>query len=101
VATNLASDLAGLGDTKAAMELGLDTWQRLRRLLDDDHPLTVGCAANYRLDCEAEGDEETAARLDDEIKHLYVNTIGLDHPDAKAAVMDRRRLDFDFDPPPV
>jgi hypothetical protein len=101
VATNLASDLAGLGDTKAAMELGLDTWQRLRRLLDDDHPLTVGCAANYRLDCEAEGDEETAARLDDEIKHLYVNTIGLDHPDAKAAVVDRRRLDFDFDPPPV
>ncbi|HEV2371297.1 MAG TPA: FxSxx-COOH system tetratricopeptide repeat protein [Streptosporangiaceae bacterium] len=99
-ATNLASDLAALGDVTAACELGGDTWGRLRRLLDDDHPLTIGCAANLAVDRRASGDEDGALALHDEAMQLYADTIGLDHPDAEAAA-EWRRLDFDFDPPPI
>jgi tetratricopeptide (TPR) repeat protein len=100
VATNLASDLAGLGETATASDLGEDTWRRLRRLLDNDHPLTLGCAANLTLDRRALGEGAEAAALHEEIMQLYAQTIGLDHPDAAAAA-EGRRLDFDFDPPPI
>jgi len=100
VATNLASDLASLGDTRGARQLGEDTWRRLCDLLDDDHPMTIGCAANLVLDCRAEGDDSAAALLHEQIMQLYADSIGSDHPDAIAAA-EGRRLDFDFDPPPI
>ena len=100
IATNMASDLSALGNTSRARTLGEDTWQRLRDLLEDDHPLTLGCAANLSLDRRAEGDEEAADALLDEVQQLYASTLGVEHPDALAAA-DGRRLDFDFDPPPI
>lgn len=100
VATNLASDLAGLGNTEAAKALDEDTLRRLRVVLGEDHPLTLGCAANLSLDLRAEGDDEAADQLAEDTLARYARTLGTDHPDSAAAA-ERRRLDFDFDPPPI
>jgi tetratricopeptide (TPR) repeat protein len=100
VAANLASDLAAVGETRAALELGEETLDQLRTLLGDDHPLTLGVAANLALDWRGEGRGEEAMRLTGDTLERYARTIGADHPDAKAAALGRR-LDFDFDPPPI
>ncbi len=100
VATNLASDIAGLGDTAAAREIGEDTYRRLRSLLGENHPLTLGCAANLAVDLKADGAEEKALRLTEDTLNRYARTLGPDHPDTQVAE-EGRRLDFDFDPPPI
>jgi hypothetical protein len=100
VATNLASDFAGLGDPAAAREIGEDTYARLRPLLGEDHPLTLGCAANLALDLRADGAEDEGVRLTEDTLQRYARTLGAEHPDAKIAAQGRR-LDFDFDPPPI
>jgi hypothetical protein len=100
VATNLASDLAGLGDAAAARELGEDTLTRLRSLLGEDHPLTLGCATNLAVDMSANGADEEASRLMADTLERYRRTLGPGHPDTKVA-KERRRPDFDFDPPPI
>jgi len=100
VATNLASDIAGLGDAAAARELGEDTYARLRSLLGENHPLTLGCATNLAVDMRAHGAEEEVSRLTEDTLERYTRTLGGDHPDTKAAAQGRR-LDFDFDPPPI
>ena len=100
VATNLASDMAMLGDTHAARELGEDTLRRLRALLGDDHPMTLGCAANLSIDLRKDGAGDEAGVLAEDILDRYYRTLGPEHPDAKVAKLGRR-LDFDFDPPPI
>jgi tetratricopeptide (TPR) repeat protein len=100
VATNLASDFALLGETAKARELGEDTLARLRELMGNDHPLTLGCAANLAVDLRADGANETAEQLRGDILERYAATLGPEHPDAKNAE-EGRRLDFDFDPPPI
>lgn len=100
VAANLASDLAELGDTARARTLGEDTLGRLRQLLGVDHPLTLGCAANLAIDLRAEGAPEEAAALSADTMSRYAATLGVDHVDTIAAA-EGRRLDFDFDPPPI
>ena len=100
VATNLASDLAVLDETHAARELGEDTLARLRVLLGDDHPMTLGCAANLSIDLREDGAEEQGAALAEDTLDRYFRTLGPEHPDVKVAQLGRR-LDFDFDPPPI
>lgn len=100
VATHLASDLAVLGETAGARALGEDTFARLRSLLGKGHPLTLGCAANLALDRRADGAVEEGERLSEDTLARYADTLGTEHPDAIAAA-ERRRLDFDFDPPPI
>jgi tetratricopeptide (TPR) repeat protein len=100
VAANLASDLAELGDTAQARTLGEDTLSRLRRLLGEGHPLTLGCAANFAIDLRAEGAKDEAAALSADTMNRYASTLGAEHADAIAAA-EGRRLDFDFDPPPI
>jgi tetratricopeptide (TPR) repeat protein len=100
VATNLASDLAGLGDTAQARRLGEGTLRRLRRLLGVDHPLTLGCAANLVVDLRAEGAGDEAELLLADTMSRYEATLGAKHADTVAAA-EGRRLDFDFDPPPI
>jgi len=73
---------------------------RLRRLLGEDHPLTIACAANLVHDLRAEGAGEEADRLAEDTLARYDRVLGLGHPDAKA-FLDNRRLDFDIDPPPI
>jgi tetratricopeptide (TPR) repeat protein len=101
VATNLASDLAEIGETSKARALGDDTLKRLRRSLGEDHPLALGCAANLVADLRAEGASEEAELLSADTLGRYVKELGADHPDTIAAAAQGRRLDFDFDPPPI
>jgi tetratricopeptide (TPR) repeat protein len=100
VATNLASDLAVLGETAEARELGEDSLRRLRSVLGEDHPMTLGCAANLVIDRKADGAGQEADSLFEETIQGYHRTLGPDHPDTKVAML-QRRVDFDFDPPPI
>jgi Tetratricopeptide repeat/NB-ARC domain len=100
VATNLASDLASLGQTDQARELGEDTLSRLSALLGESHPLSLGCAANLALDLRTEGPVEKAGQLSEETMARYAASLGADHPAAVAAA-EGRRIDADFDPPPI
>jgi Flp pilus assembly protein TadD len=100
VAVNLASDLAASGETVAARKLSEDTLARLRKLLGPDHPLTLGCAANLVVDLRADGVRADADVLHADTMSRYEATLGLGHPDRLVAA-EGRRLDFDFDPPPI
>jgi hypothetical protein len=100
VATNLASDLAALGETAKAREIGEDTLARLSSLMGEHHPLTLGCAANLVTDLSAEGATDESERLSADTLNRYSNTLGTSHPDTATAAAGRR-LDFDFDPPPI
>jgi tetratricopeptide (TPR) repeat protein len=97
---NLASDLATLGDSRGAKELGEKALPRMRRVLGEDHPLAIACAANLVHDLRAEGLGEEADRLREDTLDRYDRALGLEHPDVRA-FLDGRRLDFDFDPPPI
>jgi Tetratricopeptide repeat len=100
VAVNLASDLAELGDAAAACALGEDVLPRLLRILGPESALTLGCAANLSLDLRANGAEERAQELSTDTQARYPNVLGSAHPDVIAAA-DGRRINFDFDPPPI
>lgn len=100
VAINLASDFAALSKTAQALALGQDTLERSRRMFGEQHPLTLACAANLALDLRAEGASQDAERLREETLDLYAATLGADHSEA-VAVATGRRLDPDFDPPPI
>lgn len=100
MATNLASDLAALGDAARARDLGEDTLPRLRSHLGEDYPLTLGCAANLAIDLRTNGATEQADRLLEETMRGYAATLGTKHPDAVNAT-NGLRLDFDFDPPEI
>jgi len=99
-ALNLATDLAELGDSRGARELGEDTRRRLIALFGEDHPQTVAASANLVFDLRAEGVGESAEELLQVTTDLYARLLGLGHPDAQAFLAGRR-LDFDFDPPPI
>jgi tetratricopeptide (TPR) repeat protein len=99
-AINLASDLYKLGDTAGSLDLSRNTLARATKLLGEDHPLTLGCAANVVSDLRAEGADEEAERLAERTLARYRTALGENHPDAMAAA-EGRRLDFDFDPPPI
>jgi hypothetical protein len=99
-ALNLASDLADLNDSASARALGEDTRRRLTALLNEDHPLTLAASANLVFDLRAEGAGDKADQLEQATTDGYARTLGLGHPDPKAFLAGRR-LDFDFDPPPI
>jgi tetratricopeptide (TPR) repeat protein len=100
VAMNLASDLAALGLHQEARSLGEGTRRRLSTLLGPDHPLTLGCEVNLSLDLRATGNDEAAEVMLNEALASYRARLGPDHPDTVVAG-ERRRLDPDFDPPPI
>lgn len=89
IAGNLAGDLAELGDAAGARLLGEATLPRACAILGEDHPVTLACAANLAVDGKR-----------DDILARYRRTLGPSHPDTLAA-LDGRRLDLDFDPPPI
>jgi hypothetical protein len=72
----------------------------MRALLGDDHPLTLGCAANLSVDMRAEGETQAADALKADTMERYARTLGTEHPDAVVGAADQR-LDLDFDPPPI
>ena len=100
VAMNLASDFAVLDLPQEARRLGEDTLPRLTELLGADHPHTLGCAANLALDMMAAGDEAAGKSLQEETLRRYAENQGPDFPDTIVAAAGKR-LDPDFDPPPI
>jgi hypothetical protein len=99
-ATNLASAHADLGETEQARQLGEDALRRFRAVLGADHPHTLACAANLALDLHALGETGKADELAADTRERYRRTLGEDHPDARDAAAGKR-LDFDFEPPPL
>jgi tetratricopeptide (TPR) repeat protein len=99
-ALNLANDLAALEEYRAARELDEQSLALLKELLGDEHPLTLACAANLTHDLRADGASESAAELHAETLARYDEVLTLEHPDTRA-FLESRRLDFDFDPPPI
>lgn len=100
VAINLASDCAALGDTAQARALDRDSLTRSRATFGEQHPLTLGCAANLVVDLRTEGADQEADQLLEETMSHYAATLGTGHSEAIAAAAGRR-LDPDFDPPPI
>jgi tetratricopeptide (TPR) repeat protein len=100
VAMNLASDFAVLGNPQEARRLGEDTWPRLSALLGASHQHTLGCAANLSLDIMATGDEEAGRSLQAQTLKTIEEIQGPDFPDIRVAAAGKR-LDPDFDPPPI
>ena len=100
VASNLASDLAELGDLENAVKLGKSTLRRLRQVLGERHPTALACAANVTADLRTFGQADEAEKLFQETEESYIRTLGLEHPDAKV-FLEGRHLDADFDPPPI
>ncbi len=99
-ATNLASAMADLGETREARQIGEETLQRFRDVLGDDHPHTLACAANLSLDLRTLGETQAADDLISDTLDRYRATLGESHPDTRDALAGRR-LDFDFEPPPL
>jgi hypothetical protein len=80
-ASNLANDLQGLGDYRAARELDEDTLARRRRILGDDHPETLNSANSLAVDLQGLGDYEAALQLCQETVTRYSRVLRDDHPD--------------------
>lgn len=100
VAMNLASDFAVLGNPREARRLGEDTWPRLSALLGATHQHTLGCAANLSLDIMATGDEKAGRSLQAQTLETIEEVQGPEFPDMVVAAAGKR-LDPDFDPPPI
>jgi hypothetical protein len=100
VAVNMASDLAVLGETIRARTLGEQTFAQLCDLLGENHPMTLGCAANLALDRMADNAVADAESLRADTISRYIDTLGPDHPDTRVATAGNR-IDFDFDPQPI
>ncbi|TDC67539.1 tetratricopeptide repeat protein [Actinomadura sp. GC306] len=100
ITINLATDLAALGETEAAYRLSSGSLRRLQALLGENHPTTLSAAANTVANLRELGRDEEAAELFAATEEGYRRTLTLDHPDA-LVFLEGRRLDADFDPPPI
>jgi tetratricopeptide (TPR) repeat protein len=100
VAMNLASDFAVLGKAREARRLGEDTLPRLSALLGENHQHTLACASNLSLDMLASGDEEAGKALQEQVLKALTQAQGREFPDLVVAAAGKR-IDPDFDPPPV
>lgn len=99
-ATNLASAMADLGETEEAQRLGEATLEVFREVLGENHPHTLACAANLSIDLRTLGETQAADELIQDTLNRYRRSLGEDHPDTQDAAAGRR-LDFDFEPPPL
>ncbi|TDC48120.1 tetratricopeptide repeat protein [Actinomadura sp. KC345] len=100
IALNLATDLADVGEAESAYRLCSGTVRRLSALLGDNHPTTMSAAANTVAHLRALGRDDEAAELFAATEERYRRTLTLEHPDAEV-FLEGRRLDVDFDPPPI
>lgn len=99
-AVSLQSDLALLGESSRARELGEETLTKLRTLFGENHFLSLACASNLVLDLRATGADNEARLLYDDTMRRYERPLEVGHPDALLASQGRR-IDCDFDPPPI
>src|SRR5690606_5480744 len=100
VALRSSRHSAPLGATEAAFRLCSDRLRPPRALLGATPPTTLTAAANTTASLRDLGRHEEAAELAAETEEGYRRTLTLDHPDAQV-FLEGRRLDADFDPPPI
>lgn len=95
--TNLASDLALLGESRQARVLCEETWEATSRLRGADHLSTLTVAANLSIDRRADGDPEGAKELHEYVMGRLLETMGREHPEYQRAAQ-HGRLNLDLEP---
>jgi len=80
-AGNLAACLRAAGDPDMARSLNEDTLARRRRVLGENHPLTLLAASNLAVSMHATGAHDAAQALDRETLARRRRTLGDGHPD--------------------
>ncbi|MFI5894619.1 FxSxx-COOH system tetratricopeptide repeat protein [Actinoplanes sp. NPDC051513] len=100
--TNLASDLAALGEYEEASVYSQEVleFSRQEAIRGPAHPYTLACMLNHALDLEGAGRGHEAEVLRRTAVEGFVRTLGADHPDSQAA-RNRQRIDADIEPPPT
>jgi Tetratricopeptide repeat len=84
IALHLAGALHAMSRIVEARDLNLDTLDRMRRALGEDHPDTLASANNLASDLRGLGDVQAARDLDqDTLARRQV--LGEDHPDTLAS----------------
>jgi tetratricopeptide (TPR) repeat protein len=95
---NYATDLGRCGQLGEAIQVGRDTLAKCRQSLGDDHPDTLMATANLAMDQAAAGDETAERQLAD-VLGKYAKTLGVEHPEARAAAQ-WTRLTAEIEPLP-
>ena len=100
--TNLASDLAALGEYEEASAYSREAldFSQQEAIRGPAHPYTLACMLNHALDLEGAGRGHEAEALRRAAVEGFVRTLGADHPDSLAA-RNRQRIDADIEPPPT
>jgi hypothetical protein len=62
-----------------------DTLNRRRRVLGEDHPLTLATATNLATVLRALGEHQWARALNEDTLSRYRRVLGADHPDTLAS----------------
>ncbi|MGA5898600.1 FxSxx-COOH system tetratricopeptide repeat protein [Streptomyces venetus] len=94
---NLASDLAAVGDTAGALELGERCYEAGGRVLGEKHPDTLAMGANLSLDRRATGDTRRAEDLRADVLRRYEEVLSVEHPVTRIA-QQRGRISIDIEP---
>ncbi|GIJ53311.1 FxSxx-COOH system tetratricopeptide repeat protein [Virgisporangium aurantiacum] len=99
--TSLASDLALAGDPAAALDLSRQMYELSQDAYGSgDHPYVLMRAANLSYDLAAMGfDEEATPYYERSVEGLR-RALGVDHPEFEA-VLAKRRMEGDIEPPPT
>lgn len=100
--SNLASDLAALGEYEEASRYSREVYEfsRDEAVRGPVHPYTLACALNHALDLEGAGRGHEAETLRRTAVQGFDRTLGADNPDSQAA-RSRQRIDADIEPPPT
>jgi Tetratricopeptide repeat len=99
-AINLASDLAALGETEAAVAMDIESSERSDRVLGVDHPTSLAVSLNLVIDLRTlDRGQEAETRYVDVLTR-YRRTLGEEHP-ATIAAARGIRADCDIDPLPL
>ena len=80
-AFSLGSALGEWGHYEQARQLSEDTLARMRRVLGEDHPLTLGSAHSLAVSLRELGQQEQARPLVEDILARQRRVLGEDHPD--------------------
>ena len=97
VMTNLASDLAAMGEVKRAREIGERSFAVHRSFRGDLNPFTLATGVNLSMDRRAAGDAKEADELHADVVQKYFDTLGAEHPDYRTA-RQCGRLNIDIEP---
>ena len=83
VMTNIASDLAMMGEAHRARQIGEQSYQLHTETRGHDHPATIATAANLALDRRRDGDRMAADQLRASTQRAYAAKLGVDHPETQ------------------